>query len=85
MRFGSATPSLDERRHQIQQRLMMNRNRVFRVKVCEPAKAEAQRSAGFFRFLHVLMKTLQRGDSKTLRRQRHRLAHHLSLVGAITV
>src|SRR6476660_8157798 len=35
----------------IQQRAMMNRNRIFRMKVCEPAKAETQRTTRFFRFL----------------------------------
>src|SRR6266850_7272933 len=43
---------------QVKQRAVMNRHRFFRVKVSQPAKAEAQRAARLFRFFNVLMKTL---------------------------
>src|SRR6266550_2624450 len=76
---------LNQRLRQVKQRAVMKRDRLFRVKVSEPAKAEAQRAARLFRFFQVLMKTLQRSDGELLRRHLLRLAHHLPLVCSIAV
>ncbi len=64
---------------------MMNRHGFFRTKVGEPAKPESQRSARFFRISQMLMRTLQRRESETLRRDGLRFAHHLAFVGPVTM
>src|SRR6185295_5569783 len=70
---------------QIEQRLVMNRYRIFGMKVSQPAKTKTQRPTRLSWFFDVLMKTLQRRNREILRRHLLGLAHHLPLVGAVTV
>src|SRR5207253_3795428 len=74
-----------ERVDHFEQRTMMNGDRFFRMKVRQPAKTETQRPTRLFSFLQMLMRTLQRCDGEAFRRNHSRLAHHLLLVGAVTV
>src|SRR5687768_8074717 len=64
---------------------MMNGNGLFAAKVRQPAKPEPQWPTWLERLLDVLMEPLQRSDCKTGGRHLLRLAHHLSLVRAVTV
>src|SRR6185436_14441301 len=63
----------------------MDRNRVFGMKVSEPAETKTQRATRLSWFFDVLMKTLQRRHRKIFRGHLLRLAHHLSLVSAVAV
>src|SRR5215216_1350766 len=64
---------------------MMHGDRLFRVKIGHPAEPVAQRPAKLPWVPDMLMKALQRSDGEMGRRKLSSLAHHLSLIGTITV
>lgn len=64
---------------------MVQRNRVFRVKIRQPAETVTQRPALLFWLPDVLVKALQRSDGEPAGRELPRFAHHLSLVGPVAV
>jgi hypothetical protein len=63
----------------------MNCHRFFAAKVCQPAKPETKWTTWFSRFFNVLVKSLKRSNSEPLGRHLLRLAHHLTLIGAVTM
>src|SRR5215472_3295937 len=70
---------------QIVEGLMMQGNGFFGTKIGEPAETETQWTTRLLWILQVLMKTLEGSDREMVRGHQLRLAHHLTLVGAVAV
>src|SRR6266446_2374579 len=60
-------PFFSQRGDQVEQRAMMDRNRFFGPKVCQPTKAEPQWPARGFWFPQMLVRSLQRGNGEPAR------------------
>jgi len=63
----------------------MKRNGFFRAKIRQPAEAVTERSAIPFRFLHVLVKSLQSGDGESNGRKLARFTQHPRFIVAVAM
>src|ERR1041384_1590145 len=64
---------------------MMDCDRVFGMKVRQPPEPETQWSAFLLRLTQMLMRPLQRGQSKSFRRNRLRFPQSVPLTSAVAM